>query len=98
MGRPPIYRDESERRRAERHHWRERAAAQHRKKKRTRKISGAARSYNMVVRCLEFIEPPPAHVIAERDRALYGPRSLTSVLLGDPPPGRSALDQRNTST
>lgn len=94
MGRPPIYRSEAERILARRRHWRERAARQRKSKKRTRITSGEASSYNMVVRDLEFIEPPPAHVIAERDAALYGPRSLSSVLLGDPPPGRSALDRR----
>lgn len=98
MGRPPTYLTEAERIASRRQHWRTRAADQRRKRKRTRKISGVALSYNMVVRALEFIEPPPAHVIAERDRALYAPRSITAELLGDPPPGRSALDRMGRKT
>jgi hypothetical protein len=40
---------------------------------------------------------PPADVLAARDLALelrLRPRSVTAQLLGDPLPGRSALDQR----
>lgn len=40
---------------------------------------------------------PPADVLAARDLALelrLQPRSVTAQLLGDPLPGRSALDQR----
>jgi hypothetical protein len=40
---------------------------------------------------------PPADVLAQRDLALelrLKPRSVTAQLLGDPLPGRSALDQR----
>jgi hypothetical protein len=40
---------------------------------------------------------PPAEVLAARDLALelrLQPRSVTAQLLGDPLPGRSALDQR----
>lgn len=37
---------------------------------------------------------PPTHVIDARDRALGAPQSLTSLVLGDPPPGRSALDRK----
>jgi hypothetical protein len=36
----------------------------------------------------------PAHVLAEREAALFQPRDLTAILMGDPPPGRSALDRR----
>ena len=42
---------------------------------------------------------PPAEVLAARDLALelrLQPRSVTAQLLGDPLPGRSALDQRRT--
>jgi hypothetical protein len=38
---------------------------------------------------------PPSSVIAERDRVLAQPRTITEMLLGDPPPGRSALDMRS---
>lgn len=40
---------------------------------------------------------PPANVLAERDHAKWlreQPRDITAELLGDPLPGRSALDQR----
>jgi hypothetical protein len=36
----------------------------------------------------------PPEVQHERDRALAAPRDLTAILLGDPLPGRSALDRR----
>jgi transposase-like protein len=36
----------------------------------------------------------PPEVIAERDRAFACSQDLTAVLLGDPLPGRSALDRR----
>lgn len=43
----------------------------------------------------EYIAPPPPfHVIAERERALMAPRDLTGLLMGDPLPGRSALDRK----
>lgn len=39
----------------------------------------------------------PADVLAERaQRALLEPRNLTAAILGDPLPGRSALDKRRT--
>lgn len=41
----------------------------------------------------EHVRPPP-EVLAERDATLSLPRTLTSLLCGDPPPGRSALDRR----
>ena len=86
MTRPRTYRSEDERIQFERKHGRERAKRYRRKH---RKITG------MFARHLVFIDPPPAEVIAERDRALYDtPRSLATEWLGDPPPGRSALDQR----
>ncbi len=37
---------------------------------------------------------PPAHVMREAERAMTAPRSLTSLICKDPPPGRSALDQK----
>lgn len=42
----------------------------------------------------EFIAPPPAEVIAEREAACQAPQSITAIVFGDPPPGRSALDRR----
>jgi hypothetical protein len=44
---------------------------------------------------------PPRDVLAERDlmrELLLQPRSLTAQLLGDPLPGRSALDQKTQNT
>lgn len=38
----------------------------------------------------------PAHLLADRDRRLNAPRPIGAVLLGDPPPGQSALDKRRT--
>lgn len=35
----------------------------------------------------------PRCVLDERDRAFAEPLTLSATLLGDPPPGRSALDQ-----
>jgi hypothetical protein len=40
---------------------------------------------------------PSSQQVAERDRALAARRSLTAALLGDPAPGRSALDRRAKS-
>jgi hypothetical protein len=37
------------------------------------------------------IVAPPAEVLAERDNALAQPRTLISILQGDPVPSRSAL-------
>lgn len=37
---------------------------------------------------------PTADRWAERDRRLYSPRPVGSWLMGDPPPGYSALDRR----
>lgn len=38
--------------------------------------------------------PPPPEVIAEAAAAYSAPRDLTAMIAGDPPRGRSALDQR----
>ncbi len=40
--------------------------------------------------------PPPAYVIAERDRAMSAKylMDFTAQWQGDPPPGRRAIDQR----
>jgi len=38
----------------------------------------------------------PSHLFEERDRRLSADRSLTCRLMGDPPPGFSALDRRRT--
>jgi hypothetical protein len=37
---------------------------------------------------------PPPEVLAERDAALANHVDLTALILGDPAPGRSALDRR----
>ena len=65
-----------------------------RTKKGTPVSRGPESRYNMVVRHLDFVEPPPEQVLAERDAAMGAPQSLTAILFGDPPPGRSALDRR----
>lgn len=39
-------------------------------------------------------EPPPARVLAERDRILSRQPTLAEAILGDPPPGRRAIDLR----
>ncbi len=39
--------------------------------------------------------PPPDDVLIERDLALTAPVTLTQILCGDPPPGRSALDKKS---
>jgi hypothetical protein len=36
----------------------------------------------------------PSFDMASRAAALMQPRDLTAILMGDPPPGRSALDKR----
>jgi hypothetical protein len=42
-----------------------------------------------------FDRPPPAHVIEERDRVRAADhRDLTATLMGDPPPGRRAIDRK----
>jgi hypothetical protein len=38
---------------------------------------------------------PPPEVLAERDRVLSAPRSPNMEILGDPLPGRDALDRVN---
>lgn len=38
-------------------------------------------------------KPPPAHVIAERDRAYAAEQTPNQHWLGDPLPGRSALER-----
>jgi hypothetical protein len=40
---------------------------------------------------------PPQSVLDDRDRRLAMPETIEMWLLGDPPPGRSALDQRTMS-
>lgn len=42
----------------------------------------------------DFVNVPPEHVLRERDACLYQPQTLTAELMGDPLPGRSALDRR----
>lgn len=41
-----------------------------------------------------FQRAPPPEVLAERDAALANHVEVTAVLMGDPAPGRSALDRR----
>jgi hypothetical protein len=46
-----------------------------------------------------YSRDPPPHVIAERDRVFAGDRrNLTATLLGDPLPGRRAIDHRENRT
>lgn len=41
----------------------------------------------------------PISIIAERDRAMsYETRDITAALMGDPLPGRSALDKKMGNT
>jgi hypothetical protein len=40
---------------------------------------------------------PPAEVLAERDRLLARTPTINEALLGDPPPGRRAIDMRSRS-
>ncbi len=40
---------------------------------------------------------PKLSTIEERERAYGAPRSLTALVCGDPPAGRSALDKRNAT-
>lgn len=44
----------------------------------------------------DFISRAPAEVLAERDVRLSVPRDHPCFLLGDPVPGRSALDQKRS--
>jgi hypothetical protein len=41
----------------------------------------------------DFVKAP-ANVVAARDARTREHRTVTAVLMGDPPPGRSALDRR----
>lgn len=43
---------------------------------------------------VRYHDPVPDEVIAEAIRVYSAPQDLTSRIAGDPPPGRSALDQR----
>jgi hypothetical protein len=43
-------------------------------------------------------QEPPAHVLAERDRVYAAGRDLTAILLGDPLPGRRAIDHKENRT
>ena len=38
-------------------------------------------------------EPVPPEVMADRDRRLSAPQTITARVFGDPPPGQSALDR-----
>ena len=54
-----------------------------------RAAAGAERS----IRARMAGQPPSSVALPD---ATYAPRSITAWLCGDPPPGRSALDQRET--
>lgn len=41
----------------------------------------------------EFIPPPPQYVLDERDRAYSADKTIATELMGDPLPGRSALER-----
>lgn len=46
----------------------------------------------------EYTVRPTAEMLADRDRRYYEtPRTLTSILMGDPPPGYSALDRKGAN-
>jgi hypothetical protein len=48
---------------------------------------------------MPYSRDPPPHVIEERDRVFAGDRrDLTATLLGDPLPGRRAIDHRESGT
>lgn len=50
-------------------------------------------------RSLLFVQshiPPDPETLAERDRAMAAPQTLTAIVAGDPLPGRSALDRRSS--
>lgn len=54
----------------------------------------ALRERRKEVAAAPYSRDPPAEVAAEAVRAAAAPRNLTAALMGDPPPGRRALDQR----
>ena len=64
------------------------------RKRMSQRSSGKPSRYALTVRAHEFVEAPPAHVLAERDAALHAPQSITGAVFGDPASGRSALDRR----
>lgn len=46
----------------------------------------------------DYCARPTAAMLADRNKRYYEtPRTLTSVLMGDPPPGYSALDKAGAS-
>jgi hypothetical protein len=69
----------------------ERAAARRQSAvERLARLRAERRASGLVNRTVDRQEPPPAHVLHERERALAAPASP----FGDPPPGRSALDRK----
>lgn len=57
--------------------------------------SGKASAANDELHRCTIAHRPPAEVLAERDARALAPRSLSALLLGDPPRGYSALDRRS---
>lgn len=87
---PTKYKNDEERRDAERMQVRARVRARNDRLKQQRRARGLLRNV-----AEGQAEAPPHYVIAERDEALNKPRTLTSEAFGDPLPGRSALERRN---
>jgi hypothetical protein len=70
-----------------------RNAAEAKRKKELRATEAAEKNpngYDFIVRKSII----PADVFIERDRRLGAPRTIGSLILGDPPPGYSALDRK----
>lgn len=59
-----------------------------------RKALGLVRPRELPTRTVASRPIVPGDILAERDKAMNQPRSLTAHLMGDPAPGRSALDRR----
>lgn len=96
LGRPPKYKSDEERRAArhsQRRAERQRNEARRRRDRgKSREITGAPHcGHTWSVQC-----PPGAIEEAQRLRAI-GHNSLTAELMGDPLPGRSALDHLKES-
>ena len=71
-----------------------RNAAEARRKREMRAAEASpddANKYDFIVRKTMII---PDDVFIERDRRLGAPRTIGSLILGDPPPGYSALDRK----
>ncbi len=62
-----------------------------------RRLARAGRRRPPQNHVVEPRDPPPPAVIAERERVATQPRTLTEILMGDPPPGRRAIDMRGSA-